>query len=263
MLEDESTKRGDGASGHVNLWKTSVWAFLAKYFMESGSLAKYFMESGSGCCIATIFTDAQAAIWRMISDDPGPGQKYALEARRHIAALRAKEANARIEIRWCPSHQGIEGNEVADKWAKLAADEPDAHEVEWFSTTNPDGSVSERKSPLPRSFANVKHGFSKQKRADAMGWARKQLARTSNRKYRPSEKKKPDPTVAKANKRLAFPLLLDEDGALPNRPVSRVDHPPTGRRLLVVSVQDPDSGTPVQELPTMEEPAEHYVGNRS
>jgi len=67
----------------------------------------------------TIFTDAQAAIWRMTSDDPGPGQKYALEARWHIAALRAKEPQARIEIRWCPSHQGIEGNEVADKWAKL------------------------------------------------------------------------------------------------------------------------------------------------
>jgi len=139
----------------------------------------------------------------MTSDNPGPGQKYALEARRHIAALRAKEPNARIEIRWCPSNQGIEGNEVADKWAKLAAGEPDAHEVEWFSTTNPDGSVSEGKFPLPRSFANVKRGFSEQKRADAKGWARKQLARTRNRKYRPSEKQKPDPTVAKANKRLA------------------------------------------------------------
>jgi len=30
----------------------------------------------------------------------------------------------------------------------------------------------------------------------------------------------------------------------------------------VVSVQDPDSGTPVQELPIMEEPAEDSVGNR-
>ena len=26
----------------------------------------------------TIFTDVQAAIWRMTSDDPGPGQKYVI-----------------------------------------------------------------------------------------------------------------------------------------------------------------------------------------
>jgi len=78
----------------------------------------------------TIFSDAQAAIVRMTSDDPGPGQKYALEARRHITTLEAKDLNIQIEIRWCPSHQGIEGNEIADEWAKLAADEPDTHRVE-------------------------------------------------------------------------------------------------------------------------------------
>jgi len=33
---------------------------------------------------------------------------------------------------------------VTDEWAKLATDEPDAHGVEWFSTTNPDGTVTER-----------------------------------------------------------------------------------------------------------------------
>jgi len=58
----------------------------------------------------------------MTSDDPGPGQKYAIMGWKHIVALRAKEAGVKIEIRWCPSHQGIEGNEVADEWAKLAAD---------------------------------------------------------------------------------------------------------------------------------------------
>ena len=37
---------------------------------------------------ATIFTDAHAAIRRMASDQPSPGQQYALQAREHIAALR-------------------------------------------------------------------------------------------------------------------------------------------------------------------------------
>ena len=98
--------------------------------------------------LVTILTDCQAAIGRMTSDEPGPGQKKALEARRHIATLRAKEPNVKVEIRWCPSHKGIDGNEIADEWAKLAADESDAHGVEWLSTTNPDGTVSES-LPVP------------------------------------------------------------------------------------------------------------------
>ena len=57
--------------------------------------------------------------------------------------------------------------------------------------------------PLPRSLANVKRGFSDQKRTDTLNWTKKQLARTGNRKYRSSDKLKPDPTVAKTNKRLA------------------------------------------------------------
>jgi len=85
----------------------------------------------------TIFTDAQAAIRRMASDEPGPGQKYALEARKHIAALRRAAPGIVIEVRWCPAHTGVEGNEKADEWAKLAAEEPDARGVEglkWLAT---------------------------------------------------------------------------------------------------------------------------------
>jgi len=59
----------------------------------------------------TIFTDAQVAIKRMSSDEPGPWQKYALEARQHIAELRRKAPGITIEIRWCPADEGVEGNE--------------------------------------------------------------------------------------------------------------------------------------------------------
>jgi len=92
---------------------------------------------------------------------------------------------------------------VADEWAKLATDEPDAHRVEWFSTTDPGGTVRERVFPLPRSLADVKRGFYEQKWAGSKSWTGKKPARTNNRKYRPGEKQKPDPTVAKARKRLA------------------------------------------------------------
>jgi len=216
----DGSRLENGATGYAVTWKKGIswkghkthmgWGQEA-FDAECATLAMALQVAAARSHTTgavTIFTDAQAAIWGMASDDPGPGQKYALEARRHIAALRAKEPNGRVEIRWCPNHQGIEGNEVADKWAKLAADEPDAHGVEWFSTTNLDGSASEREFPLPRSLANVKRGFSERNRADAKGWARVQLARTRNRKYRRSEKQKPDPTVTKTTKRLASRFCL-------------------------------------------------------
>jgi len=77
----------------------------------------------------TIFSDAQAAIKRMASDEPGPGQQYALQARKHIATLRKARPGITIEIRWCPAHKGIAGNEKADEWAKIAAEEPDTTEL--------------------------------------------------------------------------------------------------------------------------------------
>ena len=101
----------------------------------------------------TIFSDAQAAIRRMASDDPGPGQKYAIQAQRHIAALRRAKPGITIEIRWCPAHKGIAGNEKADEWAKEAAGQPGSH------------------GPLPRSLANLKREISEKKWAEARRWA--------------------------------------------------------------------------------------------
>jgi len=97
----------------------------------------------------TIFTDAQAAIRRMTSEEPGPGQQYAIEARQHVAALKRARPDIRIEIRWCPAHKGVPGNEKADAWAKLAADEPDAHGVEWLAHADGTPAVL----PVPRRWS--------------------------------------------------------------------------------------------------------------
>jgi len=51
-----------------------------------------------------IFTDAMT---RVTHGEPGPGQTYALQARKVIAALREREPSVEIEIRWCPAHKGI------------------------------------------------------------------------------------------------------------------------------------------------------------
>ena len=58
----------------------------------------------------------------MAFDEPGPGQQYALQARKHIAALRKARPGIAIEIRWCPAHKCIDGNEKPDQWAKVAAE---------------------------------------------------------------------------------------------------------------------------------------------
>jgi len=145
----------------------------------------------------TIFTDAQAAIRRMASDEPGPGQQYALQARKHIAALRRAKPGIIIEIRWCPAHRGIAGNEKADEWAKIAAEEPDTRGVEWLSYS---GRTEARPMPLPRSLVSLKREISEKKWAEARQWAG---GRTSKKKYRMPDGQKPDGAVANSTKRLA------------------------------------------------------------
>ena len=74
--------------------------------------------------------DAQAAIKRMTHDEPGPGQTNALQARQAIAALRKQEPAVEIEIRWCPAHKGIPGNEAkSDVMSKST--NPCGHAVQW------------------------------------------------------------------------------------------------------------------------------------
>jgi len=63
-----------------------------------------------------------------------------------------------------PGTKGIAGNEKADEWAKIAAEEPDTRGVEWLN-------YSDRTEvwvmPLPRSLANLKREISGKKWAKA------------------------------------------------------------------------------------------------
>ena len=111
----------------------------------------------------TIFTDAQAAIRRMASEEPGPGQKYALQARKHIAVLRRARPDI-IEIRWCPAHKDVTGNEKADEWAKIAAEEPDTRRVEWQNYSD---RSEVRAMPIPRSLANFNQEITEKKWDDS------------------------------------------------------------------------------------------------
>jgi len=194
----DGSRLDSGATGYAVVWENGqTWEGIKAhmgynqeaYDAECAALARALESVTRGYCPerVTIFTDAQAAIRRMASDEPGPGQQYAIRAREHIATLRRTRPGIIIEIRWCPAHEGIAGNEEADKWAKIAAEKPGARGVEHLV-------------PLPRSLANFKREISEKKWAEARQWAG---ARTSKAKYRLPKSQRPDGTVAGSTKRLA------------------------------------------------------------
>jgi len=67
----------------------------------------------------TIFTDSQATLRRIQSDEPGPGQVLALLTMNWESELTDK--SIQVEYRWVPAHKGVEGNEEADLQATKAA----------------------------------------------------------------------------------------------------------------------------------------------
>jgi ribonuclease HI len=153
---------------------------------------------------------------RMVSEDPGPGQKYAILARRHIATLRRARLVITIEIRWCPAHKGVAGNEKADDWAKLAAEKSDAC---WVET-------------LPRSLAHLKREIRKKRWAEARQWAGERIAR---KKYKmPCLSSPMDGGWKFQEARLE--VLPAEDRSLPHRAIPELDEEPAHRSMLVVPV---------------------------
>jgi len=96
----DGSRMEDEAAGYAVAWKNGqTWKGIKThmgynqeaYDAECAALARALESASRRNTIpdrVTIFTDAQAAIRRMASDEPGPGRKYALEARRHIATLR-------------------------------------------------------------------------------------------------------------------------------------------------------------------------------
>ena len=125
-----------------------------------------------------------------------PGQQHALRAREAITKLRKTRSEMSIEIVWCPAHSGVAGNEKADKWAKQAADEPDARGAEWMGHSDKYG---RRRMNLPRSLTNIKREISEKKWEESRKWAEERI---KGKKYRMSETQQRNRAVAKSPKRL-------------------------------------------------------------
>jgi ribonuclease HI len=67
----------------------------------------------------TVFTDSQATLRRLQSNEPEPEQALALRTIKWERDLLKK--TIQVEYRWVPAHKGVEGNEQAYQQAIKAA----------------------------------------------------------------------------------------------------------------------------------------------
>jgi len=129
-----------------------------------------------------------------------------VEARQHIATLRRAAPDITIEIRWCPVYEGVEGNEKADEWAKLAADEPDTQGVEgWTYSDRPE------ETPLPKSLANIRREISEKDGGSTVG-RRPDL----QKQVQDAEKPEAGRHGCWKHQEACLKVLPAEDGALPH-----------------------------------------------
>ena len=71
-------------------------------------------------CSYTVFVDSTSEIDRVRTDGIGPGQRFAGVAIESCSQIMSRANIA--TLRWVPAHQGVAGNEKADKFAKAAAE---------------------------------------------------------------------------------------------------------------------------------------------
>ena len=93
----------------ANTSKTAIYQALRLSGARNGSSTAY-----------TVFSDSTAAISGAQTDRAGPGQAFArsiIEIGERLAAH-----GCSVTLRWTPAHRGVEGSEVADGYAKVAAE---------------------------------------------------------------------------------------------------------------------------------------------
>ena len=76
------------------------------------------------CPIHDTETDNTGTIQRIFKGSPGKVQAHSQGFRQEIFNILNADEEARVAISWCPSHQGITGNEEADKLAKSGSKLP-------------------------------------------------------------------------------------------------------------------------------------------
>jgi len=196
---------------------------------------------GANPGMATISKGAQAAIRRMASEEPGPSQMYALQARKHWRDLVVPGAQE------CPGKR--EGGRVGQACGG-GAGRPRGGMARILG---PDGSTRDATPQIPRAPQARDLRGSGRKRANGLEAGR------------PGRSIRYQAGGGLWNgcgclQEARFEVLLAEDRSLPHRAVPELDEEPTHRSVPAVFVRDADAGPLVQGLPRVETPAEDPVG---
>jgi len=161
----------------------------------------------------------------MASKEPSPGQMYARPGSK--LWRRGEPGQASSRFGGAPAHKSIPGNEKADEWAELAAEEPDARGVEWMQFLDRD---EVRLMPLPRSFAHLKRETSEKK--NRLKPATRRDAESRLRSTRCRAVARQDGGQQFQEDRLE--VISIEDRALPHRPAPGTDEEPAHSQVLAV-----------------------------
>jgi len=256
----DGSRLDDRAAGYAAVWKNGQsWVGVnthmgynqEAYDAECAAPARA-LESGSRRQTTpewvTIFTDAQATIGRMASEEPGRDQKHALQTRKHIAVLR----KARLDI---ASAQGSprerEGRRMGQARSRGAR--------------CPRGGMAEFCGPAGGGMLGAAPQIP---RAPQAGDHREETGRGPTVGWRPDlQEKAQDAKEPEAGRHggweyqeARLEALPDEEMPLPHRAVSPVDEEPAYRSVLVVPVPDSDSRSPFQGVPRVGCRAEGLVG---
>ena len=114
----DGSRLDSGATGYSVVWQNGPRGVGIKSHM--GYNQEAYGEAGAECSAliraletatkrrttpleVTTSTDAQAAIRRIASGEPGPGHTYAIQARKHIATLRRAKPDTHHRDQMAPS----------------------------------------------------------------------------------------------------------------------------------------------------------------
>ena len=122
VLWTDGARKEDEWTGCAVVWKREKWekrkvhlgrqkeAFDAEmYAMSEAVKIANDIAKDEEVRRVTVFTDSQATLGRIQSDEPGQGQVLALRTMIWESELLRKDIQ--VEYQWVPAHKGIEGNE--------------------------------------------------------------------------------------------------------------------------------------------------------